>query len=133
MSQILTLELDLQLEELQRELQARGVVPQSRPGRRLMLPASGECIPEPVDLLCPAGSADTLEAWGFRVSQGKLSLVCGEFDRQVLLEGLVDPIRKSIATQRVKKALQELQDQEALERAELTLQPDPLVQVLPED
>lgn len=113
MSQIVAVQLDLNLEELVSALTKRGIRAQSTPGRRLMLPASGDCIAEPVDLLCPAGHGDTLESWGFRLHDGHVSLVCGEFDRQILLDGVVEPVRQEIARARVQAALAALNaDQE---------------------
>lgn len=116
MSKILTVELDFTLEQLVPALQQTGIELQHRPGRRLLLPVSAECIPEPVDVLCPAGSADTLEAWGFRIDNQTLELVCGEFDRDILMQGMINPLRKRLAQTRVEQALLELeQEQQSIE------------------
>lgn len=112
MSKILTVELDFTLEQLVPALQQTGIEVQHRPGRRLLLPVSAECIPEPVDVLCPAGSADTLEAWGFRIDDQTLELVCGEFDRDILMQGTINPLRKRIAQARVEQALLELEQED---------------------
>lgn len=125
MSQILTVQLDLSLQELQSALAQRGIEVQQSRGRRLLLPVSAECIAEPVDLLCQAGSADTIEAWGFREQEGQVHLVCGQFDQTVLQEGLLDPIRRSIALERVQKALQEVDEELQSEQqpAEIVVKP----------
>lgn len=109
MSQILTIPLDLNLETLHTALKERGIEVQQNPGRKLLLPVSSECIAEPVDLLCKAGAADTLEAWGFRTQGDQVELVCGQFDRNILQEGLLDPIRRALALQRVTQALQDVE------------------------
>lgn len=121
MSQILHISLDLTLEELQDALVQRGIEVQQKSGRKLLLPVSSECIAEPVDLLCKAGSADTLEAWGFRVQSGQVELVCGQFDQTVLQEGLLDPIRRDLALKRVKHALGELQEELEHEDAQIII------------
>lgn len=126
MSQILSVQLDLSLQELHAALTERGVKVQHRPGRKLLLPVSSECIAEPVDLLCEAGVADALEAWGIREHEGEVLLVCGQFDQRVLQEGLIDPIRQSLALARVQHALHEL-DQETeseSQRAQILVRTD---------
>lgn len=122
MSQILNIALDLKLPELHAALLERGIEVQQKSGRRLLLPVSSECIAEPVDLLCKAGSADTLEAWGFRIQEGQVQLVCGQFDQEVLQSGLLDPIRRSLALTRVKHALTELQEEFEQEDAKVLVQ-----------
>lgn len=121
MSQIVHIPVDLTLEQLQRACQERGVKVEHRPGRRLLLPVSPECIAEPVDLLCQAGIAETLESWGFRERNGQVELVCGEFDRNHLQENLLDPIRRSVALTRVTKALEEVEQELDQEKVELLI------------
>lgn len=111
MSQIVKIQLDLSLQQLQSALQDQGIEVIARPGRKILLPVSPECIAEPVDLMCAAGTAQALEAWGFREHKGQVELVCGEFDRNILQEGLLDPLRRAIALKRVTKALEDI-DQE---------------------
>lgn len=122
MSQILTVPLDLTLEALQTALRARGIEVQHRSGRKLLLPVSSECIAEPVDLLCSAGAADTLEAWGFREKEGQVELVCGQFDRSILQSGLLDPIRRAQALERVTKALQEIDEEVEVKTPDILVQ-----------
>lgn len=127
MSQIVTLDLDLSLDELKQGLRDRGIAMQNPElGRRIRLAVSAECVAEPVDLMCPAGSAQSLEAWGFRREGGKMLLVCGEFDRDILQEEVIDPIRKATALRRVKAAIAEVQqenltDEEQVLPAEIVL------------
>lgn len=112
MSQIVTLDLDLSLEELKQGLCARGITTQvPELGRRMRLAVSAECVAEPVDLMCPAGSALSLEAWGFRMENGSLLLVCGEFDRSILQEEVIEPIRRAVALSRVQAAIAEVEQE----------------------
>lgn len=115
MSQIQTLATRMSVDEVLHALRLHGLEAQQARGRRLLLPVSAECIPEPVDILCAAGSLNTLEAWGFRMEgdSGFLTLVCGEFDQKILDETLLIPARKRVASQRAVKALAEIQAESA--------------------
>ena len=105
MSRFLTVKLALDVESFCEGMQALNLpVETARPGRQLMLGSGAACIPVPVDLRCPAGTADTIEAWGVRVTSGILELVCGEFDRAHLEEKWIPKIRRAALERRIEHA-----------------------------
>lgn len=74
---------------------------------QVMLEGSLECTGEPVDLRLPAGTLDTVEDFGFvRTAEG-LRLVCGELDRDVLVERLLGPLRVALTEGRIRAAATE--------------------------
>jgi len=73
--------------------------------RGLSLAGSIECAGEPVDLRLAAGSAGSVEDFGWRVeSDGALTLICGEPDREHLDTALLGPLRATIAASRARVA-----------------------------
>lgn len=106
MSQLQYIQVALDCEELVAALAKRQIYPLvPAPGRRQLLPVSANCVPESVDLAFAAGTAHTLEAWGLRKEGRTLVLVCGEFDRKVLTQGLLQPIQRAIVAGQVAKEL----------------------------
>jgi len=73
--------------------------------RGLSLAGSVECAGEPVDLRLCAGVAGSVEDFGWRVEEGgRLTLICGEPDREHLEEALLRPLRAALATVRTREA-----------------------------
>lgn len=93
---------NLTLQTLREELDARGVVYETGTRRRLMLQGSLECRGEPVDLRCAPGVADAVEDFGFVVEDGRVHLVCGDVDREVIEAELLRPLLQSAAERRVR-------------------------------
>lgn len=94
------------LEEVRASLEAMGLtVEHGR--RRVMLEGSIECAGEPVDLRLAAGTLDTVEDFGFVLESGRVELVCGELDRELLEHDLLAPMRAAINEGRVRQAADE--------------------------
>jgi hypothetical protein len=71
----------------------------------VMLDGSLECVGEPVDLRLPAGTLDAVEDFGLsRTPDGAVQLVCGEIDRALLDERLLQPLRAAVAEARLRAA-----------------------------
>jgi hypothetical protein len=93
------------LDEVEAVLATMGLRVQRSPRGPVMLEGSVECPGEPVDLRLPAGTLDAVEDFGFvRATDGPLRLVCGELDRALLVERLLDPLRVALAEARVRAA-----------------------------
>jgi hypothetical protein len=94
------------LAEVEEGLAALGLRPtRADYPRGLSLAGSIECAGEPVDLRLPAGSAGSVEDFGWRVgTDGTLTLVCGEPDREHLDSALLAPLRAAIAANQARAA-----------------------------
>ncbi len=94
------------LTEVEAGLRALGLAPaRAEYPRGLSLAGSLECSGEPVDLRLPAGSAGSVEDFGWRSeSDGRLTLICGEPDRDHLEKALLGPLRAALAAQRARTA-----------------------------
>jgi len=79
-------------------------LPVERGRRRRMLEGSVECSGEPVDLRLPAGTADSVEDFGFIQGPDGPVLVCGELDRELLEQALLAPLRQAITELRLRQA-----------------------------
>ncbi len=92
------------LEPVAEALRAMGLPVERLPRGQLMLEGSLECPGEPVDLRLPAGTLDTVEDFGLVSTQDGVALVCGELDRELLTERLIDPLRRALTEQAVLEA-----------------------------
>ncbi len=94
------------LEEVVAGLKALGLDPlRAELAQGLSLAGSLECAGEPVDLRLPAGTANSVEDFGWRQEpDGALTLICGEPDREHLQTKLLGPLRAVIAATRARVA-----------------------------
>ena len=94
------------LDEIAASLQKLGLKPvRAELAQGLCLAGSLECAGEPVDLQLSAGTAGSVEDFGWRQEpDGSLILICGEPDREHLLKNLLGPLRAAIAAERARIA-----------------------------
>ncbi len=94
------------LEEITAGLQSLGLEPvRADVDQGLCLAGSLECAGEPVDLQLSAGTAGSVEDFGWRQEpDGSLILICGEPDREHLQQHLLGPLRAAIAALRARLA-----------------------------
>lgn len=91
-------------DELAAALAELGLVPEwADPTLGLMLAGSLECAGEPVDLRLPAGTLGAVEDLGFILTDGQLTLICGELDRNLLTRRLVTPLIAAVASARARR------------------------------
>ena len=105
MSRYLHLELShITLEELPSALEFFKIPHEiAHAGELLTLEGSLECVGDPVQIRLPSGSCNTVEDYGFVLVEGKLHLICGEYDRRLLQDTLIHPLSQHIMLKRAQK------------------------------
>ena len=71
----------------------------------VMLEGSLECPGEPVELRVAAGVAGAIEDFGFSVENGRVVLVCGDVDRELLEQSLLAEVQQRAAAVGVAQAV----------------------------
>ena len=71
----------------------------------VMLEGSLECPGEPVELRVAAGVSGAVEDFGFAVERGRVVLVCGDVDRELLAEGLLVEVQRRASAIGVQQAV----------------------------
>jgi hypothetical protein len=89
--------------ELQAALEALGLVSEhaTRSDGMLMLEDCLESAGRPVHLRLEAGILDTAEDFGFLTDGGRVRLVCGDIDRNLLSARLLAPLHANIVEARL--------------------------------
>ena len=71
----------------------------------VMLEGSLECPGEPVELRVAAGVSGAIEDFGFSIEDGRVVLVCGDVDRELLEQTLLAEVQQRAAAVGVEQAV----------------------------
>lgn len=71
----------------------------------VMLEGSLECPGEPVELRVAAGVSGAIEDFGFAIEDGRVVLVCGDVDRDLLEQTLLAEVHQRAAAVGVERAV----------------------------
>lgn len=97
------------LDQVTAALTAMGIAFERR-DTGVMLQGSLECVGEPVAVRIEPGVADAVEDFGFALDRGVVTLVCGDVDRDVLTEQVLQPLTQRLAETSVRAAVASMPD-----------------------